>query len=73
MTSGAGEGSEDGSEKNVKQENVDSANLSTEVRFINVFFCIQKRNLIKKSCMLNSFTHSECGILEIPEILRMIF
>lgn len=30
MTSGAGEGSEDGSEKNVKQENVDSANLSTE-------------------------------------------
>merc|ERR1719394_1540233 len=30
MTSGAGEGSEDGSEKNVKQENVDSANVSTE-------------------------------------------
>ena len=37
MTSGAGDGSEDGSEKNVKQENVDSANISTEVRIFVTF------------------------------------
>ena len=52
MTSGAGEGSEDGSEKNVKQENVDSANVSTEVRLFKELNSFE--NVCQKPSILKS-------------------
>ena len=64
MTSGAGDGSEDGSEKNVKKENVDSAKLAAEVR--NDYF--SRKGFSQLVSLLSEIFEFKGILVEIPEI-----